>query len=245
MPFSIMIILCKSSCVTWHLHGARRGLQGLARVAKREQQQASRRVLITTVTYPATAFLAMSHPHDVELSSEPPPYSAFSKAAKRGIGFAASFAAMFSGLSSFIYYPALQPLATDLGVSLELVNLTITSYLVVAGLAPSVIGDMADHTGRRPVYLATFTIYLAANIGLAVQRSYAALLVLRMVQSVGACGKSIVLFTFPQLTFYQALLQLRTVSLAISLHLPSEAPTSAFLWVCTIIAFLSHLRRSF
>lgn len=116
-------------------------------------------------------------------------YSAFSKSSKRVIAFTASFAAMFSGLSSFIYYPALQPLATDLDVSLEAVNLTITSYLIVAGLAPSVIGDMADYTGRRPVYIITFLLYSAANIGLAVQRSYAALLVLRMLQSAGASGE--------------------------------------------------------
>lgn len=116
-------------------------------------------------------------------------YSAFSKSSKRMVAFTASFAAMFSGLSSFIYYPALQPLATDLSVSLEAVNLTITSYLIVAGLAPSVIGDMADYTGRRPVYIITFFLYSAANIGLAVQNSYAALLVLRMLQSAGASGK--------------------------------------------------------
>lgn len=116
-------------------------------------------------------------------------YSTFSKSAKRAIGFTASFAAMFSGLSSFIYYPALQPLASELNVSLQLVNLTITSYLVVAGLAPSIVGDMADFTGRRPVYVITFALYFAANIGLAVQHSYAALLVLRMLQSAGASGE--------------------------------------------------------
>jgi MFS family permease len=116
-------------------------------------------------------------------------YSAFDRRAKVGISFVASTAAMFSGLTSFIYYPALQPLATDLGVSLELINLTITSYLVMAGLAPSIIGDMADHTGRRPVYIVTFAIYFAANIGLAVQDSYAALLALRMLQSAGASGQ--------------------------------------------------------
>ena len=115
-------------------------------------------------------------------------YSAFSNHAKRAIGAATSFAAMFSGLSSFIYYPALQSLATSLGVSLELVNLTITSYLIIAGIAPSIIGDMADNTGRRPVYLMTLSLYFAANIGLALQNNYASLLGLRMLQSAGASG---------------------------------------------------------
>ncbi|KAL8684624.1 MAG: hypothetical protein Q9224_006227, partial [Gallowayella concinna] len=95
---------------------------------------------------------------------------------------------MFSGLSSFIYYPAISPIAADIHTSVQLVNLTITSYLVIAGIAPSIVGDLADRTGRRPLYIATFAIYFAANIGLALQKSYAALFVLRMVQSAGSSG---------------------------------------------------------
>jgi hypothetical protein len=43
-------------------------------------------------------------------------------------------------------------------------------------------------TGRRIVYLLTLVIYVAANIGLPVQNSWAALFVLRMVQSTGGAG---------------------------------------------------------
>ena len=125
-------------------------------------------------------------------------YTILSKPTKLAVVWTASFAAMFSGLSSFIYYPALPSLATDLRVSLQLVNLTITSYLVVAGLAPSLIGDMAGHTGRRPVYIVVLTLYFAAKIGLALQESYVALLVLRMVQSAGSSGeRSLIPFSFP------------------------------------------------
>ncbi|KAL8787815.1 MAG: hypothetical protein Q9213_002002 [Squamulea squamosa] len=102
-------------------------------------------------------------------------YSTFSKTSKRWISIAASFSAMFSGLSSFIYYPAVTPIAEDLNTSIERVNLTITSYLIVSGLAPLIIGDLADRAGRRPLYILTFTIYFAANVGLALQDSYAAL----------------------------------------------------------------------
>ncbi|EFW13721.1 hypothetical protein D8B26_002538 [Coccidioides posadasii str. Silveira] len=117
-----------------------------------------------------------------------PLFSVFTETEKKWISYAASYAAMFSGLSTFIYYPAIVPLGRDLSVSLELINLTITSYLVVAGVAPAFMGDMADQTGRRPVYLLTFSLYVAANIGLALQSSFPALLVLRMVQSAGSSG---------------------------------------------------------
>ena len=75
-------------------------------------------------------------------------------------------------------------------VSIELINLTITSYQLVSGIAPSILGDMADHTGRRPVALIAFTLYLAANLGLALQSNYVALVILRCLQSAGASGKS-------------------------------------------------------
>ena len=116
------------------------------------------------------------------------PYSTFTKSQKRLIVFLIAFAGMFSPLSSFIYYPAITSLSKDLHVSIELINLTITSYMVISGITPAVVGDLADMTGRRWVYILTLAIYCAADVGLALQRSWPALLVLRMVQSVGSSG---------------------------------------------------------
>jgi len=118
----------------------------------------------------------------------PIPYSTFTKSQKRLIVFLIAIAGMFSPLSSFIYYPAITSLSKDLHVSIELINLTITSYMVVSGIAPAFIGDLADMTGRRWVYILTLAIYCAADVGLALQRSWVALLLLRMVQSVGSSG---------------------------------------------------------
>ena len=50
------------------------------------------------------------------------------------------------------------------------------------------IAGFSDGAGRRPAYIICFTIYLAANIGLALQTNYAALLVLRCLQSAGSSG---------------------------------------------------------
>ena len=86
----------------------------------------------------------------------PIPYSTFTKLQKRLIVFLVAFAGMFSPLSSFIYYPAITSLCKDLHVSIELINLTITSYMVVSGIAPAAIGDLADMTGRRWVYVLLF-----------------------------------------------------------------------------------------
>ncbi|KAF2471299.1 MFS general substrate transporter, partial [Lindgomyces ingoldianus] len=104
------------------------------------------------------------------------------------MAFILTFASLFSPISSTIYYPALSPLASDLHVSNSLINLTITSFSIFQGLAPAFMGAFSDAEGRRPAYLICFTIYIAANIGLALQSNYAALLILRCVQSSGSSG---------------------------------------------------------
>ena len=115
-------------------------------------------------------------------------YTVFTKGQKRWISFLAAFAGMFSPLSSFIYYPAIYALARDLHTSVEAINLTITSYMIVSGIVPSILGGIADRLGRRPIYIFSFVVYFTANIGLALQHSFPALLLLRMLQSVGSSG---------------------------------------------------------
>ncbi|PMD35863.1 MFS general substrate transporter [Hyaloscypha variabilis F] len=117
-----------------------------------------------------------------------PVYSAFSTGQKRFIVLMVTWAAFISPTSANIYFPALNPLEVDLNVSATLINLTLTSYMIFQGLAPTVFGDLADMAGRRPAYIIAFTIYLGANIGLALQSSYAALFILRCMQSTGSSG---------------------------------------------------------
>lgn len=79
-------------------------------------------------------------------------------------------------------------IARDLNVSIELVNLTITSYLIFQGIAPSFWGPVSDVRGRRVAYCCTFAVFLAACIGLAASKNYATLLVLRCLQSAGSAS---------------------------------------------------------
>ncbi len=51
---------------------------------------------------------------------------------------------------------------------------------------------MSDASGRRTSFIICFVIYIVANIGLALQTNYAALLILRMVQAAG-CSAAIAL----------------------------------------------------
>ena len=117
-----------------------------------------------------------------------PLYSAFKPAQKRWIIFIAAWAGWFSTASSFIYFPAIPFMAHDMGVSIQKINLTVTSYMIASGIFPAITGNAADRYGRRVLLLASLAVYTIANIGIAVQRSFTALLMLRMLQSAAISG---------------------------------------------------------
>ena len=117
-----------------------------------------------------------------------PPYSVFRPAQKRWIIFIAAWARWFSTASSLIYFPTIPFMAHDMGVSIQKINLTVTSYMIASGIFPAITGNAADRYGRRIILLASLAVYTTANISIAVQRSFAALLMLRMLQSAAISG---------------------------------------------------------
>lgn len=121
-------------------------------------------------------------------NNEPSPeqlYSVFSPKTKLFLVLMTVFSTFFSPFSAFVYLPAITPIAESYHRSLGELNLTVTVYQIMQAIAPLFFGDLSDRVGRRIVYMLTFTIYLGANIGLALQNNYAALMVLRAMQSTG------------------------------------------------------------
>ncbi|KAK4163391.1 major facilitator superfamily domain-containing protein [Cladorrhinum sp. PSN259] len=127
-------------------------------------------------------------PESLARVSSGPAYSVFSKATKGWIVAMIAFASFVSPMTANIYFPALVPISRDLGVSVGLINLTLTTYMIFQAIAPTLVGDLGDMAGRRPAFIIAFIIYIFANLGLALQDNYAALLVLRAVQSAGSSG---------------------------------------------------------
>ncbi|KAH6679702.1 major facilitator superfamily domain-containing protein [Halenospora varia] len=127
-------------------------------------------------------------PDEIVEATSQPLHSIFTKNEKALLVAFASAGAFFSPLTANIYYPAIVNLSRDLHVSTNLINLSITVYLIFQGLAPTFVGSFSDVRGRRPAYIACFIIYFGANLGLALQNSYAALMVLRCLQSSGSSG---------------------------------------------------------
>ena len=51
-----------------------------------------------------------------------------------------------------------------------------------------IVAGLSDEAGRRPAYFICFTLYTAANLGLALSDSFASLMGLRLLQSAGSSG---------------------------------------------------------
>ena len=137
---------------------------------------------------PSNAQVSARDTDNISRVSSGPPYSAFSKGTKIWIVIMITFSSFVSPFTQNVYFPALNPLAKDLHVSTSLINLTLTTYSILQGISPTFFGDLGDMAGRRPAFILAFSIYVLANIGLALQNSYVALLVLRCVQSAGSSG---------------------------------------------------------
>ena len=138
------------------------------------------------------------HSGEVTRTQSPssPPYSVFSPVQKKWIIFIAAWAGWFSTASSFIYFPAIPFMAHDMDVSIQKINLTVTSYMIASGIFPTITGNAADRYGRRIILLVSLAVYTAANIGIALQRSFVALFLLRMLQSAAISGK--IMLTSPR-----------------------------------------------
>lgn len=105
----------------------------------------------------------------IEPFSSEPLYSIFSTRQKQYIIFLTAWGGFFSGLSSSIYYPALNAIAKDLNVSNAVINLTLTSFMIFQGLAPTIFGGTSvirsvlplfcEISGDRMVFLATQSVF--------------------------------------------------------------------------------------
>ncbi|KZV84577.1 MFS general substrate transporter [Exidia glandulosa HHB12029] len=135
---------------------------------------------------------------DIEAAAVPPPvdalepdkeqYSVWSHNEKITIVILTGAATMLSTMSGQIYFPAIPAIADAFRVSIEDINLTVTSYLVLQGLSPMILGPLADVKGRRLAYIICLTILCGSCIGMAVMPhdAYWLLVLLRCVQSAGS-----------------------------------------------------------
>ncbi|KAJ5794787.1 hypothetical protein N7457_001386 [Penicillium paradoxum] len=121
-------------------------------------------------------------------ASIPPPYHVFPRSRKLLMVYIVSFAAIFSPLSSNIYFPALTDISEELDISIAMATLTVTVYMIVQGLAPSFWGSFSDVLGRRIIFIGTFCVYIISNVALGVSTNYGELMAFRAIQAAGSAA---------------------------------------------------------
>ncbi|KAG4035338.1 hypothetical protein MFRU_001g01090 [Monilinia fructicola] len=114
------------------------------------------------------------------------PKDKFSKLQRRVVVSLIAVTALFSPLSAFVYCPSMDHIAQQLQVNMELMNFTMAVYMLASGIGAAISFGLADRVGRRPVYLFAMSTYLFTNMFLGIQRNFIAMLILRMLQSIGS-----------------------------------------------------------
>ncbi|KAF2121587.1 major facilitator superfamily domain-containing protein [Lophiotrema nucula] len=140
---------------------------------------------ISKISTPAVKFHATEKsPEDTKDGTA---FTAFSRNQLRRLRLLLGLATITSPLTATIYFPLLPLLRDHFNTSAQAINLTLTLYIVFQAISPALFGPLSDTYGRRPFFLFTLSLYVVGNIGLALNKnSYAVLLVLRAVQSLGA-----------------------------------------------------------
>ncbi|KAH7096388.1 MFS general substrate transporter [Auriculariales sp. MPI-PUGE-AT-0066] len=126
----------------------------------------------------------------LQQGTDEPPYSVWSRWEKIALVLFGSAASTLSTMSGQIYFPVIQTIADAFHVSIQAINLTVTSYLILQGLSPMIFGPIADAKGRRLALIICLTILTGSCIGMAVmpEDAYWLLVLLRAVQSTGSAS---------------------------------------------------------
>ncbi len=72
-----------------------------------------------------------------------------------------------------------------MGVTVTVASYSTTIAIVFAGVAPLIYAPLSNYYGRRPLYLITTAVGIAANAGCAVSKSWGPLLVARAFVGIG------------------------------------------------------------
>lgn len=128
--------------------------------------------------------------HSSKAQDQPKPYSIYTRKKKWFIVGLTSFAGLFSPLSSNIYFPAIPTLMKVFHKSTELINLTVTMYIVMQAIAPMFWGPISDHLGRRLIFISCLLILSLTCVGLALvpASDFWLLMLLRCIQAAGSAS---------------------------------------------------------
>ena len=111
------------------------------------------------------------------------------------IYFLIPFLALLSALTPLavdMYLPAMPSIASDFNVSIEIIQTTLSTYLLGFAIGQLFYGPLADSYGRKPVLICGLITYLIASIGIVYGDSIEQFKWLRLLQAIGGGAASVV-----------------------------------------------------
>lgn len=85
--------------------------------------------------------------------------------------------------------PAIDALQRDLGASQQVINLSVSLFILLAGVRPMFWSGISEIYGRRIVYLLALTLFTISSVACSVSRSSGLFLAFRLLGSAGSsCG---------------------------------------------------------
>ena len=101
---------------------------------------------------------------------------------------------ILASLAMDIYLPVVPAMPGILNTSPNVIQLTLSLYMVMLGLGQLIFGPTSDRIGRRPVLIGGALLFAAASFGLAVSSTAAAFIAFRFLQAVGASAALVATF---------------------------------------------------
>ena len=92
-----------------------------------------------------------------------------------------------SPFSIDMYLPGFPAIATELGVSISQVQLSLTAYLLGIGVGQLLYGPMLDRFGRKKPLYVGLVIYIISSVVCAFSTSLESLIAMRFLQALGGC----------------------------------------------------------
>jgi len=101
---------------------------------------------------------------------------------------------ILASLGMDIYLPAIPAMPGILGTTPNVVQLTLTLYMIMLGVGQILFGPLSDRLGRRPVLIGGAILFATASFALAATSSAGLFLLLRLAQATGAAAVLVALF---------------------------------------------------
>lgn len=101
---------------------------------------------------------------------------------------------ILASLGMDIYLPIVPAMPEILGTTPEIVQLTLTLYMIMLGVGQVIFGPLSDRFGRRPILIGGVLVFAVTSLALAMTTSAWLFVLLRLVQAAGAAAMLVAVF---------------------------------------------------